>query len=579
MKQTLSPILELETRLSEATVRAFGEQYAGVDPLIRPSRFADYQANVALSLAKKLQMNPRAIADALVQAFDGDGFVHEPEVSGPGYINFTLAESWLAGTLSAQIASGANLASGAGHRVVIDYSSPNVAKEMHVGHLRTTVVGDALSRIVEANGSTVIRQNHIGDWGTPFGMLIELLLEVGENSPTAAELQTDPNQFYQAARSRFDDDPQFAERARKRVVMLQAGDPETVNLWKKLVDQSKLYFNAIYSKLGVKLTDADIAGESFYNDELSSLCEELLATGVAVESNGALVVLFDQHKNRDGSPAALVLRKSDGGYGYAATDLAALRYRANVLEVDRAFYVIGAPQELHLTMVKEIAERAGWISADFDFVHVAIGSVLGEDGKMLKTRSGAPVRLRSLLDEAEAVATRTLHSKRPDLSPARAGELGSIIGIGAVKYADLSVAHGTEYTFDLERMTALNGNTGPYLQYAAVRMNSVLVKAGVTVEEAIDGALQLNDSAERALALKLLDFVPTVSETAESAAIHRLCSYLYELAQMFSSFYEACPIMSASKPEKESRLKLVAATLTTLSTGLDLLGIEVPEEM
>jgi len=574
------PELELATRLQEALRESFGAEFERVDPLIRPSRFADFQANVSLALAKRLGTSPRAVAEKLLQKFDAAGFVEQPEISGPGYINFTVLSSWLSSAISSRAQAGDLGVKQTQQRVVVDYSSPNVAKEMHVGHLRTTVVGDALSRVVEATGATVIRQNHIGDWGTPFGMLIELLLEVREDSPEAAKLQDDPNSFYQAARQRFDSDASFAERARKRVVLLQTGDEQTLELWGKLVNRSKLYFNALYKKLDVKLTDTDLAGESSYNDQLAAVCKELVDLGLAQESNGALVAFFEEHRNRDGSPAALVLRKSDGGYGYAATDLAALRYRVATLGADRALYVIGAPQALHLAMVKELAEKAGWLTPDFDFVHVAIGNVLGEDGKMLKTRSGAPVRLQMLLDEAVAAAGETLAEKRPDLSADRVSELAKPIGVGAVKYADLSVAHETEYMFNLERMTTLNGNTGPYLQYAGTRIRSVLRKAeasGFTVDG--EASLTLEEEAERTLALKLLSYGKTVGSVAETAAPHKLCAYLYELAQAFSSFYEACPVMQAEPALRESRLALSLSTITTLEAGLELLGISLPEEM
>jgi len=575
-----NPELELATRLQTALRESFGVEFEHVDPLIRPSRFADFQSNVSLALAKRLGISPRAVAEKLLQTFDGESFVDQPEISGPGYINFKLLSSWLSAAVVERAQDSSFGIKQVDQRVVVDYSSPNVAKEMHVGHLRTTVVGDSLSRVLEATGASVIRQNHIGDWGTPFGMLIELLLEVGENSEEASMLQSNPNSFYQAARKRFDSDADFAENARKRVVLLQAGDQQTLELWEKLVSQSKLYFNALYSKLDVKLTDADLAGESTYNAQLASICEELVELGLAQESNGALVAFFEEHRNRDGSPAALVLRKSDGGYGYAATDLAALRYRAEVLQADRAFYVIGAPQALHLAMVKELAEKAGWLKSNFDFVHVAIGNVLGEDGKMLKTRSGEPVRLQMLLEEAVATAGKTLAEKRPDLSIERVSELAKPIGIGAVKYADLSVAHETEYTFNLERMTTLNGNTGPYLQYAGARIRSILRKAaasGLSIGDV--NSLVLEATEERTLALKLLSFGPLVDSVAESAALHKLCAYLYELAQLFSSFYEVCPIMKAEPATRESRLALSASTLATLELGLKLLGITLPDEM
>lgn len=575
-----NPKLELAARLELAIVQAFGNEHSNRDPLIRSSKFADFQSDVALSLAKPLRQNPRAIAEAIVTALDVSDFSKTPEVSGPGYINFELLPSWLDKAVALQLQdSNLGVEQNTGERVVIDYSSPNVAKEMHVGHLRTTVVGDSLARVLEATGVEVIRQNHIGDWGTPFGMLIELLIKIGSDSEEAKLLQTDPNRFYQIARASFDEDTAFAQQARKRVVMLQAGDPATIELWRKLVDQSRIYFNSIYHQLEVKLTDENLAGESFYNDKLEAICDELIELGIAEYSDGALCVFFDEYPNRDGEPAALVIRKSDGGYGYAATDLAALRYRADELLADRILYVVGAPQALHLSMVKSIAIKAGWLKPEVEFTHVAIGNVLGEDGKMLKTRSGVPVRLQMLLDEAVTAAAGVLVEKENTLAPEAQAELARIIGIGAVKYADLSVAHETEYTFKLERMLALTGNTGPYLQYAATRVRSVLRKATVTQAEALLGEVTITAAEEKTLALKLLDFGPLVSSVAKTSAIHQLCSYLYELAQAFSSFYETCPIMKAEPAEKETRLALAASTLSVLETGLGLLGIVTPEEM
>ena len=428
----------LGERVQQALGAAFGAEYADTDPLIRPSQFADLQSNVALSLAKRLGANPREVAARLVDALAVDDLCAPVTVSGPGFLNLTLREQWLADQL-AEVGRDARLGTPVQPRsvVVIDYSAPNVAKEMHVGHLRTTVVGDALARTLEFLGHKVIRQNHIGDWGTPFGMLIEHLLDVGEDSEQARALVERPNDFYQAARQAFDADEEFATRSRRRVVALQAGDPETLRLWHELIELSTSYFNSIYARLAVTLTDADLAGESTYNERLPGICDELEAAGIATTSEGALCVFLPGFTGREGKPVPLIIRKSDGGYGYATTDLATIKHRTQDLLADRLLYVIGAPQHLHLQMMFETARLAGWVSDDVEVVHVQIGNVLGGDGKILRTRSGAPIRLMELLDEAVQRAGALLAQTRPDLAPDVAAPIAAQVGIGAVKYADL----------------------------------------------------------------------------------------------------------------------------------------------
>lgn len=572
---TLAPVV------SAAIEEAFGPEHRGADPVLRPSQFADLQSNAALALAKGLGMPPREVAQRIVEApsvraLAGD-VCESIEISGPGFINLTLSGSWLgsaAEALAADPRTGVPRESP--ERVVIDYSAPNVAKEMHVGHLRTTVVGDALARVLEHLGHTVVRQNHIGDWGTPFGMLIEHLLDVGEGSDEALLVETDPNTFYQAARRKFDDEPGFAERARARVVALQGGDPDTLRLWGELVDLSKHYFNAIYSRLGVSLTDADLAGESTYNADLPRVCDELVEAGIATVSDGALCVFLDGFTGREGKPLPLIIRKSDGGYGYGTTDLATVRRRVRDLEADRMLYVIGAPQSLHLQMVWATARRAGWLPEDVRPVHVRIGNVLGADRKILKTRSGAPLRLMALLDEAVATARGALDEDRPGLSEEERATLAPQVGIGAVKYADLSVAHDSEYVFDLDRMVALNGNTSRYLQYAVARTRSVIRKADAAPAA---GPVVVTAPEERALVLALLAFGDVVGEVGRELEPHRLCTYLFELAQTFSVFYEQCPILTAAPPVRASRLVLSRLTGDVLARGLHLLGIETPETM
>ncbi|UPT22773.1 arginine--tRNA ligase [Thermobifida alba] len=569
----------LARRVQSALGAAFGSEYADADPVIRPSQFADFQANVALALAKQLRRSPRDAATAIVEHLDVADVCREVEISGPGFINLALRDEWIAERVQ-DLLSDDRLGTPVQERqnIPIDYSAPNVAKEMHVGHLRTTVVGDALARTLEFLGHHVIRQNHIGDWGTPFGMLIEHLLEVGEDSADAALLKTDPNAFYQAARAKFDGDEEFAARARQRVVALQGGDAETLRLWHDLIGLSKVYFNRIYDRLDVTLTDDDLAGESTYNDMLGPICDELSEKGLAVVSDGALCVFLDGFTGREGKPVPLIIRKSDGGYGYATTDLATIKYRVEQLKADRIVYVIGAPQSLHLRMVYETARQAGWLG-DAEPIHVQIGNVLGSDGKILRTRSGAPIRLMALLDEAVERASAVVAETRPDLDDETRAAIARDVGIGAVKYADLSIAHDTEYVFDFDRMLALNGNTGPYLQYAVARIRSIFRRGGVDPAQAA-GPVLVTEPAERALALKLLGFGPTVAQVGDTLEPHRLCAYLFDLAQAFTAFYEACPVLKADRDEvRASRLALTAVTLATLVKGLDLLGVRAPEQM
>lgn len=572
-----SPSALLTPRLTAAIAAAFGLD--DVDPVLRPSQYADLQANAALALGKRLGTSPREAATRIVEHLDVAGLC-TVEISGPGFLNLTYDDAWLA-SLATEVAGDDRVGVPLEDQqvVVIDYSAPNVAKEMHVGHLRTTVVGDSLARTLDHLGHRVIRQNHIGDWGTPFGMLIEHLVAVGENSDEAGLLRTDPNAFYQAARAKFDGDTTFATRARARVVQLQAGDPETLRLWAELVALSRAYFNEIYDLLGVTLTDADLAGESTYNDDLPGICAELEDKGLATVDEGALCVFLDGYTGREGRPVPLIVRKSDGGYGYGTTDLATVRHRVERLHADRMLYVIGAPQSLHLRMVWDTARLAGWLPEGTDPVHVQIGNVLGEDRKILKTRSGNPLRLRALLEEAVANAGRVLDKARPDLDPELRAVVAPQVGIGAVKYADLSVGHDTEYVFDLDRMLAQHGNTGPYLQYAAARVRSIFRTAGLEPVEAT-GQIVLGQPAERALALRLLGFGDVVASVGAELEPHRLCGHLFDLAQEFSSFYEQCPVLKAEDPGvRDSRLALAALTLRVMVQGLDLLGIEAPERM
>ncbi len=569
----------LAQRVRQALVAAFGDEEAGADPLIRPSQFADYQSNVALPLGKRLGRPPRVVAAELAEQLDVADLGVTTEVSGPGFVNFILRDDW--------IASQADLlltderlgvpALARPQNVVVEYSSPNVAKEMHVGHLRTTIVGDSIARVMDFLGHRVIRDNHLGDWGTPYGMLMEHLLDVGEHSAEAGLLETDPNTFYQAARQKFGADPAFAERARERVVLLQGGDAETIRLWQELVVLSREYLRRTYARLGVTLTDDDIRGESFYNDLLADTVAELQAKGIAVESKGALCAFPPGCTGRDGEPLPVIIRKSDGAYNYSTTDLAAIRYRVDELHADRAIYVVGASQALHFQMVFAVARQAGWIPADVRFEHAKIGDVLGPDGKLLRTRAGKSIKLREFLDEAVDRAGQVIADRYED--PKVRSQISAAVGIGALKYADLSVARDSGYVFDFDRMLALNGNTGPYLQYAAARIRSIFRRAGSDPDKAT-APMILGEPAERALALRLLDFGTAVQQVADTTEPHRLCAYLFGVASAFTTFYEQCPVLGApSEAVRESRLALSALTLRVLLTGLGLLGVQVPERM
>lgn len=579
----LSPEAVLGPLVSAAIERAFGSDFEGADPVLRPSQYADVQVNAALALAKRLGQNPRDVAARIVTELDLVGICDHVEVSGPGFVNLTLSDAWIASqTSTAAFSSRLGVPTVEPQTVVIDYSAPNVAKEMHVGHLRTTVVGDCLARVLEHLGHRVVRQNHIGDWGTPFGMLIEHLLDVGESSEEARFIESDPNRFYQAARTKFDTDEGFAARARSRVVSLQAGDPATRETWQRLVTLSRHYFNSIYTRLGVTLRDSDLAGESTYNDDLATVCEELIQAGIAVESEGALCVFLDGYIGREGKPVPLIVQKSDGGYGYATTDLATVRHRVRTLGADRMLYVIGAPQALHLEMVWKTARLTGWLPPETEIIHVRIGNVLGEDRKILRTRSGSSLRLMALLDEAVTAAHAVLDEHRASLDEATRATVAPQVGMAAVKYADLSVAHDSEYVFDLERMVAPTGNTGPYIQYAAARVSSIFRNVGLEPTDPSVAAppIVIDAPEERALCLLLLDLGPTLLAVDQHLDPHRLCAYLFSVAQAFSVFYEQCPVTRAEdEMVRASRLAICAATLRTLVVGLDLLGIEAPPRM
>ncbi len=554
---------------------------AVVDPVVRPSDRADAQANGALALAKQLGRNPRDVAADVVAAARLDG-VATLEVAGPGFINVTFADDYLAASLAAIAADellGASQSSSP-LTAVIDYSHPNVAKEMHVGHLRSTIIGDCIARVMTFLGHRVIRENHIGDWGRPFGMLIEHLLDLGE-AEAAHELSVgDMNSFYREAGRKFAADEAFQVRARQRVVELQGGDPETLRLWRLLVHESTRYFNSVYARLGVLLSDDDLMGESAYNHMLGAVVDRLAAAGLLQRSDGADVVFPPGFVNREGDPLPVIVRNRVGGYPYATTDLACVIDRVERVRADLLLYVVGAPQAQHLEMVFAVAQMAGWLQAPTEAVHVAFGNVLGSDGKMFKSRSGDTVKLSDLIDEAVARATRQVAGKNPELSPAEQSEVGRIVGIGAIKYADLSTDRVKDYAFDWERMLAFEGNTAPYLQYAYARIRSIFRRVGVEPHHVRSVVPILGTPQERSLALALLAFDGAVAETSTRYLPHRLCTYLFELAQAFTAFYDACPVLKAETDElRTSRLALADLTARVLAKGLDLLGIDVPERM
>ncbi|MFG3441846.1 arginine--tRNA ligase [Nonomuraea sp. NPDC047897] len=572
------PQIVLAQRVQQALAAAFGAEHADADPLIRPSQFADFQANVAMSLAKRLRRSPREVAQAL--AAELSDFPGTVEVSGPGFLNITLDDSWIAGEATGMLRdprAGVGTVTPA-QTVVIDYSAPNAAKEMHVGHLRTTIVGDALARVHEHVGNTVIRQNHLGDWGTPFGMLIEHLLDIGEETAVAQLEAGMGTEFYQAARAKFDGDDGFKARSRTRVTTLQSGDADTLRLWHVFMDATVRYFNKVYGMLGVTLTDADIAGESMYNPMLAKACDDLEAAGVAVLSEGALCLFPPGFTGSDDKPLPLIIRKSDGGYGYASTDMAAIRYRVHDLKADRILYVVGADQALHFRMVFAAAQQAGWLPDTVSAEHVQIGMMLGKDGRRFKTRSGESIKLMELLQEAVERASAAIAERGYD--EATRAEIAQAVGMGAVKYADLSVSHDSEYVFDFDRMLKFTGNTGPYMQYATARIRSIFRKAGVMPADA-DGAIVPAEPAERALALHLLRFGALVEQVATASEPHALCAFLFETASLFSTFYEECPVAKdgVDAETKRQRLALCALTLRVLEAGLDLLGVPVPERM
>lgn len=558
---------------------------ADLPALIAPGKkagFGDYQANCAMGAAKAMGTNPRELATRIVAALQPElaGIADKLEIAGPGFINIDLNPTWLGQQIaSAQTNARLNIATvNTPQTVVIDYSGPNLAKEMHVGHLRSTIIGDALARLLEFQGHSVIRQNHVGDWGTQFGMLIaELEEQLTSNDQMALK---DLEVFYQQAKKHFDDDAVFADKARSYVVRLQSGDAEMLKLWQQFKDISLKHSTEIYEQLNVTLNDEDVRGESFYNDDLAPLVKELQDQGLASESEGAQVVFLQELADKDGNPSPVIIQKQGGGFLYATTDLAALRYRVKTLHANRIMYFIDARQSLHMQQVFTIARKAKFADENLSLEHLAFGTMMGNDGKPFKTRTGGTVKLAELLTEAVERAGNLVRERSTDLMDSEITEIARKVGIGSVKYSDLSKTRTNDYIFSWESMLSFEGNTAPYMQYAFTRVQSIFRKAVVT-PESLQSAIVIGTEQEKTLAIKLLQFSEVLDQVAREALPHLLCTYLYEIASLYMTFYEACPILKEGiEPEiRDSRLRLCHLVARTIEQGLELLGIEVMEKM
>ena len=573
------PLATLSTLLMPVFAGLNGGEPA--DPTVRPSDRADAQINGALSLAKRVGSNPRDLAQQIVDSGVLVDVASEFEVAGPGFINVTFADAFLEAQLAEVVADDRLGVARAvvAKRVVIDYSAPNVAKEMHVGHLRTTVIGDSLVRMMEFLGHTVIKENHVGDWGTPFGMLIEHLVDLGEDTSAGGLDQGELDVFYKEARTKFDGSDEFKDRARARVVQLQDGtDPETTRLWELLVAQSTTHFNELYDKLDILLTDEDLAGESMYQPMMLDTIGKLDDAGLVKVDDGAKVVFPPGFENREGHPLPLIIQARTGGFNYATSDLACVYDRIHRLDADLMLYVIGTPQSQHLQMVFEVARMAGWLKEPTEAIHVNFGNVLGNDRKMLKSRSGDPLKFVALLDEAVERAKASIAEKNPDLAASDA-TIAKTVGIGAVKYFELSADRIKDYVFDWDRMLAFEGNTGPYLQYAHARICSVFRRAAIERSTVRDAPIVFGHVAEKALAMRIMGYPSAIENTLDSYSPHKLCTYVYELASDFSSFYQECPILKSDEPMRTSRLALADLAARVLEHSLGLLGIIAPQEM
>lgn len=571
----------LSDKIKQAMVIAGADQ--SCDALVRQSgkpQFGDYQANGIMAAAKKLGLNPREFAQKVLDNLQLSDIAEKLEIAGPGFINIFLNPTWLTTEISAAL-SHKNLGIQATNKqtVVIDYSSPNVAKEMHVGHLRSTIIGDAVARTLEFLGHNVIRANHVGDWGTQFGMLIAYLEKMQNEHASEMELQ-DLEAFYREAKKHYDEDEVFAEKARNYVVKLQSGDEYCRAMWKRLVDITMQQNQHNYDRLNVTLTEKDVMGESLYNPMLPSIVEDLKKQGLAVENDGALVVYLDEFKNKDGDPMGVIVQKKDGGFLYTTTDIAAAKYRYETLKANRALVFSDTRQSQHMQQAWLITRKAGYVPDSFSLEHKNFGMMLGKDGKPFKTRTGGTVKLADLLDEAIERATVLINEKNTNLSNDEKQAVIEAIGIGSVKYADLSKNRTTDYVFDWDNMLSFEGNTAPYMQYAYTRIRSIFNKTEINSTALLAAPLTIKDDKERTLAIKLLQFEEAVQTVGKEGTPHVLCAYLYELAGIFSSFYEHCPILNAEdEAVKLSRLKLALLTEKTLKQGLELLGIKTVEKM
>ena len=582
-----STLAQLQDRTTQALVAAFGSDAAALDPMVVPAakpEFGDYQANVAMSLAKKLGRKPREIAQQIVDKLDIADLCEPPTIAGPGFINFKISPQFLNGQI-AQLQADPRLGVAKAAepvRAIVDFSSPNIAKEMHVGHLRSTIIGDSIARVLEFRGHDVLRLNHVGDWGTQFGMLIGYLREAVPAALTTADALDlgDLVALYRKAKKRFDDDAEFKESAREEVVKLQAGAEDSTHAWQLLCAQSRREFQVIYDWLNITLTER---GESFYNPLLPAVVDDLKVMGLLEEDDGAQCVFLEGFTNKEGNPLPLIVRKSDGGFNYATTDLAAIRYRIKEDSAQRVVYVTDTGQANHFAQVFQVAKRAGWVPETVELVHVPFGLVQGEDGKKLKTRSGDTVRLRDLLDEAIARARQDLAARLQEKEQTESEEfiedVARTVGLSAVKYADLSQNRTTNYRFSYDKMLQLEGNTAPYMLYAYARIRSILRKAEVESDRLVEASISLAEDTEIALAKYLLQLEDAILEVERELLPNRLCSYLYELSQKFNQFYDRCPVIQAEEPIRSSRLALADLTAHTLKLGLSLLGISVLERM
>ena len=571
----------LSEKVSQALIAAGAP--ADCEPQVRQSakvQFGDYQANGVMAVAKKLGMAPRQLAEQVLSHLDLNGIANKVEIAGPGFINIFLDPAFLADNVNRALQSERlGVTKPQAQTIVVDYSAPNVAKEMHVGHLRSTIIGDASVRTLEFLGHKVIRANHVGDWGTQFGMLIAYLEK--QQQENAGEMAlADLEGFYREAKKHYDEDEAFAERARSYVVKLQGGDQYFLQMWRKLVDITMSQNQITYDRLNVTLTRDDVMGESLYNPMLPGIVADLKAKGLAVESEGATVVFLDEYKNKEGEPMGGIIQKKDGGDLYTTTDLACAKYRYETLHADRVLYYIDSRQHQHLMQAWTIVRKAGYVPDSVPLEHHMFGMMLGKDGKPFKTRAGGTVKLADLLDEALERARRLVAEKNPDMSADELENLAKVVGIGAVKYADLSKNRTTDYVFDWDNMLAFEGNTAPYMQYAYTRVLSVFRKAGIDENAMNDAPVVIAEDRETQLAARLLQFEETLSVVAREGTPHVMCAYLYDLAGLFSGFYEHCPILSAESEEtRNSRLKLALLTAKTLKLGLDTLGIETVERM